>query len=428
MRQLNSSQQDFSAQLAKALAWDDARSADITRAVADIINAVRTRGDAALLEYTQKFDDAKATLASLRVTEKEIDAAYAACDEIEREALEIAAQRIREYHAHQLPHNHEFTDALGNRLGWRWSAIDRAGLYVPGGLAAYPSSVLMNAIPAQVAGVKELAMVVPAPKGEIKPVVLVAAKIAGITEIYRAGGAQAISALAYGTAIIAPVDVIVGPGNAYVAEAKRQVFGKVGIDMIAGPSEIVVIADDSANPAWVAADLLSQAEHDEQARSILITPSSALAKSVEQAVASQLEHLPRRQIAQRSWDANGLIITCRNLEEAAQISNRIAPEHLELMVEHAENVAKSITHAGAIFMGHYTPEPIGDYMAGPSHVLPTSGSARFSSGLSVFNFLKRTSLIACTQEGFAGLAEATEALAEKEGLTAHARSVSLRRN
>lgn len=399
----------------------------ITKVVEGIIADVIKRGDAALVEYTAKFDGFKSSAAKLKVSAAEINSAYKKCSKDLIKALEFAASRIESYHKKQMPSDLLYTDEAGVKLGWKWTPVASAGLYVPGGTASYPSSVLMNAIPAKVAGVERLAMVVPAPGGKIKDVVLAAAKIAGVDEMYKIGGAQAIAALAYGTKTIPAVDKIVGPGNAYVAEAKRQVFGRVGIDMIAGPSEILIIADADNNPDWIAADLMSQAEHDADARSILVTTDKKLAAEVKKSVAKIIRELSRRAIAEKSWNNNGKIITVKNLDEAAEIANEIAAEHLEIAVKNPEKLAARIKNAGAIFLGNYTPEAIGDYMAGPSHVLPTSGSARFSSGLGVYDFLKRTSIIGCDKKSFDDLADATELLAEEEGLLAHALSVKIRK-
>lgn len=401
---------------------------DVASTVQEIFKDVINNGDTALVKYTEKFDgwkigDAK----NLKVSAKEIAEAKKQCKPGAVEALKTAAKRIEEYHLKQIPQDERYSDYHGNDLGWQWTPIQRVGIYVPGGKAAYPSSVLMNAMPAQVAGVERIVMVVPAPKGVLNPLVLAAAEIAGIKEIYKIGGAQAIAALACGTKTIEGVDKIVGPGNAYVAEAKRQVFGLVGIDMIAGPSEILVIADNDCNPEWIAADLLSQAEHDEQARSILVTDSEEVAEEVEKAVEKQLSKLEREDIARKSWEANGLIILVKSIDEAIEVANIVAPEHLELCFQGAEAYVEKVKNAGAIFVGRYTPEAIGDYIAGPSHVLPTSGSARFSSGLSVYDFLKRTSIISCSEEGFRELSDATELLATEEGLGAHAKSISVRK-
>jgi histidinol dehydrogenase len=387
---------------------------------------VRARGDAALIELTERFDRQRLTPATLAISAAEVDAAVAAVPRAEREALDLAAERIRAYHARQMPEDADWTDESGARLGWRWGPVASAGLYVPGGLAAYPSSVLMNAIPAKVAGVPRLAMVVPTPDGQVAPLVLAAARIAGVDEIYRVGGAQAIAALAYGTETIAPVDKITGPGNAWVAAAKRRVFGRVGIDMIAGPSEILVIADGTADPDWLAMDLLAQAEHDESAQSILITTDAGLAQATARAVEAALATLPRAAVAGASWRDFGAVIVARDLAEAARLADRIAPEHLELCVEDADALAARIAHAGAIFLGQWTPEAIGDYVGGPNHVLPTARSARFSSGLSVLDFLKRTTLARMTPGALAAIGPAAERLAQAEGLGAHGASVRLR--
>lgn len=417
----------FDKHLKAALAADDTRSEKIEQTVRDIIAAVIKDGNAAVVDFTNRFDHAHITAGQLRVSEQAITDAKKHCTPAFLSALKHAAARIRAYHEKQHPKDERYTDKEGVTLGWKWSAIDTVGLYVPGGTAAYPSSVLMNAIPAQVAGVKRIVMVVPCPGGELNPLVLAAADSVGISEIYRVGGAQAIAALAYGTESIPAVDKIVGPGNAYVAEAKRQVFGKVGIDTIAGPSEILIIADTSAKPEWIAADLLSQAEHDSASRSILVTTDKALGEAVEKEVMEQLKMLPRKATAEKSWQENGIIIVVRDLQEAARISNTVAPEHVEIMIENPESLEPSIIHAGAIFLGHYTPESMGDYTAGPSHVLPTSGAARFSSGLSVYDFIKRSSLISCTENAFQALAENTQNLASEEGLDAHAHAVRVRR-
>jgi len=379
-----------------------------------------------LLDYTQRFDRLSLTAAELRIPQAELDAAVGACDAETIAALELAAERIADYHRRQKPEDLDYRDAAGVRLGHRWTAVEAAGLYVPGGTAAYPSSVLMNALPAKVAGVERLVMVVPTPDGVAVPLVLAAAKLAGVTEVYRVGGAQAVAALAFGTATIAKVDKIVGPGNAYVAAAKRQVFGTVGIDMIAGPSEILVVADAGNRPDFIAADLLSQAEHDTAAQSILITDDTGFADAVEAEVAKQLEALPRSAIAQESWQAHGAVITVAGLDAAVALIDRIAPEHLELAVADPDALAMKVRNAGAIFLGRYTPEAIGDYLAGPNHVLPTARSARFSSGLSVLDFMKRSSLISCDAAALAAIGPAAVRLAEAEGLDAHAKSVALR--
>ena len=424
---LTSSDADFDQSFTALLGAKREDSPDVDAIVADIIADVRHRGDAALLELTEKFDrlalkDANA----LRISAAEVDAAIATVSDAERSALELAADRIRAYHAEQMPENKIWTDASGATLGWRWSAVSAAGLYVPGGLASYPSSVLMNAIPAKVAGVERLAVTVPTPDGQINPLVLLACRISGVDEIYRVGGAQAVAALAYGTDTIAPVDKITGPGNAFVAAAKRRVFGKVGIDMIAGPSEILVIADKDNNPDWIALDLLSQAEHDESAQSILITDDADFGKAVAAAVDKRLETLERRAIAGVSWRDFGAVIVVRDLDEAAALSNRIAPEHLELCVADPQSLGEKTIHAGAIFMGQYTPEAIGDYVGGPNHVLPTARSARFSSGLSVMDFIKRTTLSQMTPEALRAIGPAAATLAKSESLEAHGLSVLAR--
>ena len=417
----------FAADFTRLLGMKREISEDVDLAARSIIEGVVARGDAALVEYTQRYDRIELTPASLRVRPEDIESARAACDGEALAALELAAQRIRAYHERQMPADTRFTDALGVELGWRWTAIEAVGLYVPGGTAAYPSSVLMNAIPAKVAGCPRVVMVVPSPDGVLNPLVLAAAQLAGVDEIYRIGGAQAIAALAFGTASIAPVAKIVGPGNAYVAAAKRRVFGHVGIDMIAGPSEVLVIADDSANPAWIAADLLAQAEHDSASQSILITDSAALADAVAAAVESQLVTLPRREIAGASWRDFGATILVRSLDEAPALADRLAAEHLEIMTADAEGLALRIRNAGAIFLGGHTPEAIGDYVGGSNHVLPTARSARFSSGLGVLDFIKRTSILRCGPDQLAALGPAAIALGNAEGLEAHARSVAIRR-
>ncbi|MGM4895951.1 histidinol dehydrogenase [Tardiphaga sp. 709] len=403
-------------------------AADIEAATRAIVDDVAARGDDALLEATRKFDRLDLKASGLRVSPAEVDAAVAACDAETVEALTFARDRIELFHKRQLPKDDRFTDALGVELGWRWSAIEAVGLYVPGGTAAYPSSVLMNAVPARVAGVERVVMVVPSPDGKLNPLVLAAAKLGGVSEIYRVGGAQAVAALAYGTATVAPVAKIVGPGNAYVAAAKRQVFGKVGIDMIAGPSEVLVIADDTANADWIAADLLAQAEHDVNAQSILITDSKALADNVARAVEAQLTTLPRADIARASWDEYGAIILVQALDDAVPLANAIAAEHLEIMTADPEAFSLKIRNAGAIFLGGHTPEAIGDYVGGSNHVLPTARSARFSSGLGVLDFMKRTSILKCGPDQLRALGPAAMTLGKAEGLDAHARSVGLRLN
>jgi histidinol dehydrogenase len=399
---------------------------DVDAAVAAIIADVRARGDAALVEYTLRFDRVDLTQSGFRIGEKEVDAAVAACDSKALRALEFAHERVLAYHRRQTPSDVAFVDALGVELGWRWRAVDSVGLYVPGGVASYPSSVIMNAAPAKVAGCRRIAMVVPTPEGKLNPLVLAAARIAGVSEIYRLGGAQAIAALAYGTASVEPVAKIVGPGNAYVAAAKRRVFGAVGIDMIAGPSEVVVLADSSADPRFVAADLLAQAEHDEAAQSILITDDAALARAASAAVEAQLAELPRARIAGASWRDYGAIILAPNLAAAVPLVDRLAPEHLEIVARDADALSRSVRNAGAIFIGPHTPEAIGDYVGGANHVLPTSRSARFSSGLGVFDFLRRTSILKCDAKSLAALGPFAVALGEAEGLHAHARSVAMR--
>jgi histidinol dehydrogenase len=425
---LDRSSADFDERFARFLGAKREVSADVEAAVRAIVADVAARGDAALLEATRKFDRLELDAAALRVTPAEIDAAAKACDPATLDALKFARDRIETFHLRQLPKDERFTDSLGVELGWRWSAIEAVGLYVPGGTAAYPSSVLMNAVPASVAGVTRLVMVVPAPDGRLNPLVLAAAQLGGVSEIYRVGGAQAVAALAHGTATIAPVAKIVGPGNAYVAAAKRLVFGKVGIDMIAGPSEVLVIADDTGNAGWIAADLLAQAEHDDSAQSILITDSSRLAGEVERAVASQLTTLPRQKIAGASWDDFGAIIVVRDLADAVPLANAIAAEHLEIMTADPEALSAKICNAGAIFLGSHTPEAIGDYVGGSNHVLPTARSARFSSGLGVLDFMKRTSILKCGPDQLRALGPAAMTLGKAEGLDAHARSVGLRLN
>src|SRR5258705_1191152 len=413
---LDISSADFAERFAGFLATKREVSADIEAATRAIVDDVAHRGDVALIEATRKFDRLDLDAARLRVTAAEIDAAIKACDAKTLEALELARNRIESFHRRQLPDDQRFTDALGVELGWRWSAIESVGLYVPGGTAAYPSSVLMNAVPAQVAGVARVAMVVPSPDGRLNPLVLAAARLGGVSEIYRVGGAQAIAALAYGTATIAPVAKIVGPGNAYVAAAKRQVFGKVGIDMIAGPSEVLVIADDTGNAAWIAADLLAQAEHDASAQSILITDSGRLAAEVESAVESQLKTLPRAEIARTSWNDFGAIIMVRKLDEAVELANAIAAEHLEIMTADAEGLSVKVRNAGAIFLGPHTPEAIGDYVGGSHHVVPTGRSARILCGLWVLDFMKRTSILKCGPDQLRALGPAPMASAKAEGL------------
>jgi histidinol dehydrogenase len=425
---LDRSSADFAERFAGFLAMKREVSADIEAATRAIVDDVAARGDIALIEATRKFDRFDLEAGGLRVTPGEIDAAVKACDPATLEALKFARDRIEVFHQRQLPKDDRFTDPLGVELGWRWSAIESVGLYVPGGTAAYPSSVLMNAVPARVAGVGRVVMVVPSPGGKLNPLVLAAAQLGGVSEIYRVGGAQAVAALAWGTATIAPVAKIVGPGNAYVAAAKRLVFGKVGIDMIAGPSEVLVIADGTGNAGWIAADLLAQAEHDANAQSILITDNAALADDVERAVQSQLATLPRAEIARASWNGFGAIILVGRLDEAVPLANAIAAEHLEIMTADPEAFSAAIRNAGAIFLGPHTPEAIGDYVGGSNHVLPTARSARFSSGLGVLNFMKRTSILKCGPDQLRALGPAAMTLGKAEGLDAHARSVGLRLN
>ncbi len=425
-RRLNSAEPGFAAAFAALVAERRGGPGANAAKVAEIIADVRARGDAALVEYTARFDGLELDAAGLRLKPDEIAAAAADCPAETRTALAFAADRIEDFHRRQMPADLDYTDAFGVRLGARWNALAAAGLYVPGGTAAYPSSVLMNAIPAKVAGVARIVMTVPTPNGSLNPALMAAAEIAGLDEIYRIGGAQAVAALAYGSASIRPVDKIVGPGNEWVAEAKRQVFGIVGIDMIAGPSEILVVADGANEADWVAADLMSQAEHDSAAQAILITDDGGFADAVAAAVERLLETLPRRDIAGESWRAHGAIVVIDNLDEAPALIDRIAPEHLEFAVAEPQALFDRVHHAGAVFLGRRTPEALGDYVAGPNHVLPTSGSARFSSGLSAHDFLKRTSFAACDGAGLASIGPAARTLAEAEGLDAHALSVALR--
>ena len=423
---LDTSDPGFEAAFAAFLTTKREDAPDVDAAVAAIIEDVRARGDAALIELTARFDRLTLTPGTLAFSDAEIDRAIAEVAPEDRAALELAADRIRAYHERQRPEDQSWTDAAGATLGWRWGPVSAAGLYVPGGLASYPSSVLMNAIPAKGAGVGRLVITCPTPDGIVNPLVLLAARLAGVDQVYRVGGAQAIAALAYGTATIAPVDKITGPGNAFVAAAKRRVFGRVGIDMIAGPSEILVIADRDNDPDWIALDLLSQAEHDESAQSILMTDDAGFGRAVMAAVEKRLETLPRRAIAGASWRDYGAVIVTRSLAEAAALSNRVAPEHLELCVADADGLVQSITHAGAIFLGAYTPEAIGDYVGGPNHVLPTARSARFSSGLSVMDFLKRTTIARMTPEALRAIGPAAVRLAASESLSAHGLSVQAR--
>ncbi len=423
---LSTAEAGFEAAFAALLAQKREVAEEVDTAVAAIIAEVRARGDAALIEMTARWDRLSLTPDKLAFTPAEIDAAIAAVTPEDRAALELAAARIRAYHERQLPRDESWTDAAGATLGWRWTPVASAGLYVPGGLASYPSSVLMNAIPARVAGVERLVIACPTPDGQANPLVLLAARLAGVDTIYRIGGAQAVAALAFGTGTIRPVDKITGPGNAWVAAAKRRVFGQVGIDMIAGPSEVLVIADADNDPDWVALDLLSQAEHDESAQAILITPDAAFGQAVAAAVERRLETLERRAIAGASWAAHGAVIVTRDLAEAAALSDRVAPEHLELLVADPEALSRRIRHAGAIFLGAFTPEAVGDYVGGPNHVLPTARSARFSSGLSVLDFMKRTTLARMTPAALAAIGPAAERLAISEGLQAHGLSVRAR--
>jgi histidinol dehydrogenase len=423
---LDSRSPEFAASFGALLAMKREVSEDVDHTVRDIIEHVIAHGDEALYDYSSKFDHVDLRKLGLRVTAAEVDAAVASCPAAALEALAVAHQRILTFHERQKPTDELFTDALGVELGWRWRPVEAVGLYVPGGTASYPSSVLMNAAPAKVAGVERIVMVVPAPHGHINPLVLAAAKLAGVDEIYRVGGAQAVAALAYGTPTIAPVSKIVGPGNAYVAAAKRRVFGTVGIDMIAGPSEVLILADASANADWIAADLLAQAEHDTAAQSILITDDPGLADSVEKSVASQLEKLSRRAIAQASWADYGAIILVPKLDDSVPLADLLAPEHLEIIAQDSEALSRQIRNAGAIFLGGHTPEAIGDYVGGSNHVLPTARSARFSSGLNVLDFMKRTSILKCDAESLRALGPSAIALGEAEGLDAHARSVAIR--
>ena len=423
---LNTQDAGFEAAFQQLLGAKREDAPDVDAVVAEIIADVRARGDGAVLELTAKFDRLSLAPQELQFSENEIEQYCAQVSDADRAALELAAQRIRAYHARQMPRDEMWTDEAGATLGWRWTPVSAAGLYVPGGIATYPSSVLMNAIPAKVAGVGRLAMVVPTPDGAVNPLVLLAARIAGVDEVYRIGGAQAVAALAYGTQTIAPVDKITGPGNAFVAAAKRRVFGKVGIDMIAGPSEILVIADKDNDPDWIALDLLSQAEHDESAQSILITDDAAFGRAVADAVDARLETLERRAVAGPSWRDYGAVIAVDDMAQAVELSDRIAPEHLELCVADADGLAAKITHAGAIFIGAWTPEAIGDYVGGPNHVLPTARSARFSSGLSVMDFVKRTTLARMTPDALAAIGPSAERLAISESLEAHGLSVRAR--
>jgi histidinol dehydrogenase len=428
VQMLDTREEGFAARFEDLLGMKRESSADVNDAVAKIIADVRARGDAALIDFTQKFDQLDLREAGLAVLEADVAGALAAVDEATVEALKLAHTRILDHHSRQLPESETYVDATGAELGQRWTPVSSAGLYVPGGTASYPSSVLMNAVPAKVAGVERLVMVVPSPRGELNPLVLVAAALAGVDEIYRVGGAQAIAALAFGTETIRPVSTIVGPGNAYVAAAKRQVFGQVGIDMVAGPSEVVVIADKENDPAWIASDLLAQAEHDTAAQSILITDDAGFAEDVVAAVEAQLKTLPRAETARASWVDFGAVILVESLDEAPALSDRLAPEHLEIATDNADALTEKIRHAGAIFVGRYTPEVIGDYVAGTNHVLPTARSARFASGLGVLDFMKRTSLLKLDAESLKKLGPAAMTLARAEGLDAHRRSVGIRLN
>ena len=430
MIRLDSRDPDFPERFARLLSVKREISQDVDETVRAIIAGVVSGGDAALVDYTRRFDrlGEEFSQCSLRITNEEVEAAVTLCSAQALSALRLAAERIETFHRRQVPADHLSTDDLGVTAGWRWTALESVGLYVPGGTASYPSSVLMNAVPARVAGVPRIAMVVPAPEGQLNPLVLAAAQVAGVTEIFRIGGAQAVAALAYGTESVAPVAKIVGPGNAYVAAAKRRVFGQVGIDMIAGPSEVLILADGHANPDWIAADLLAQAEHDEAAQAILITDSDQLAEATEAAVERALATLPRERIARASWQDYGAVIRVRDFVEAVPLVDRLAPEHLEIETEDAEALSKKIRNAGAIFLGSHTPEAIGDYVGGPNHVLPTARSARFSSGLSVLDFMKRTSILRCDPAALRALGPAAIALGQSEGLDGHARSVAIRLN
>ncbi|APG62430.1 histidinol dehydrogenase [Sphingorhabdus lutea] len=423
---LNINDKDFDAKLARLTHRQSENLSDISGDVANIIADVRRDGDKALYYFTQKFDGFTLNDDNLRVSQSEIDDALNKVSDDQLSALKMAANRIAAYHERQRPDDALWVDDDGVTLGWRWGAVDAVGIYVPGGKASYPSSVLMNAIPAKVAGVPRIAMVVPTPNNVMNPLVLAAAHISGVSEIFRIGGAHAVAALAYGTKNITAVDKIVGPGNAFVAEAKRQIFGRVGIDTIAGPSEILVVSDDKNNPSWIAADLLSQSEHDPDAQSIFITDNGDYANHVCRAIEEQLNGHSRADIARTAWENNGSVIIVNKLDEAPQIINKIAPEHLELAVDNPESLMENIRHAGAIFMGRHSPEAIGDYIAGPNHVLPTSGVARFASGLSTLDFMKRTSIIGCNAESLANIGPAADILAQGEGLESHGRSISIR--
>jgi histidinol dehydrogenase len=427
-RRLNASNASFEADFRKLLFAKRDGEDDVAAVVRGIIADVRGRGDDALVELTNKFDRAGVSKETLKLTAAEIVAALAQVSGEQLRAIDTAAQRIESYHKRQMPQDLRYTDETGAQLGWRWTSVDSVGLYVPGGTASYPSSVLMNAIPAKVAGVGRIVMVTPASGGKLNPLVLAAAQRAGISDIYRIGGAQAVAALAYGTERIKPVDKIVGPGNAYVAAAKREVFGQVGIDSIAGPSEILVIADGQNNPDWIAADLLSQAEHDASSQSILITDDAGFADQVDAAALRQIAILPRKAIASRSWSDYGAIIVVKNLDDAVPLADAFAPEHLEIATADPESLLKKVRHAGAVFLGRHTPEAMGDYIAGPNHVLPTSRTARFSSGLSVLDYMKRTTILGLDAKSIASIGPQAVTLAEAEGLEGHARSIAARLN
>jgi len=430
VKRLNASDPNFNAEFEVLLAAKREASVDVAETVAGILARVRREGDKALFELTNQFDKLPLTAETIRIAPDEIEKGFKSCADEAVAALRVAIERVSAYHKRQMPADDRYTDEKGIELGHRWSAVQAAGIYVPGGTAAYPSSVVMNAVPAQVAGVERIAMAVPCPGGKLNPLVLAAVHLLGLDEVYRIGGAQAIGALAFGTDSVRPVDKIVGPGNAYVAAAKRQVFGQVGIDMIAGPSEILVLADGSNDPGWIAADLLSQAEHDESSQSLLVTHDAGFADQLEAAVESQLNTLPRENVARKSWEQFGAVILVPSLEAAIPIVDRIAPEHLEIATDDktAEQLAGRIRNAGAMFLGRYTPEAVGDYVGGPNHVLPTARSARFASGLSVFDFLKRSSILKCDADGLRAIGPSAVTLAKEEGLEAHARSITIRLN
>ena len=427
LRRLDATDPDFADRLDALLSWESVSDDSVNSRVLEIIQAVRARGDAAVVEYTQRFDGVEATrMQDLILPRSRLDTALERISTEQREALQVAADRVRSYHERQKQDSWQYTEADGTVLGQQVTPLDRAGLYVPGGKATYPSSVLMNAIPAKVAGVREVVMVVPTPRGEINEMVLAAAAVAGVDRVFTIGGAQAVAALAYGTESVPPVDKIVGPGNIYVATAKRHVFGKVGIDMIAGPSEILVVCDGQTDPDWIAMDLFSQAEHDEDAQSILVSPDLAFLDSVAESIQRLLPSLERASIARSSIEGRGALIHVRDMTQAIEVANRIAPEHLELSVADPERYLPEVRHAGAIFMGRYTAEALGDYCAGPNHVLPTSGTARFSSPLGVYDFQKRSSIINCSPRGASELGKVASVLARGESLTAHARSAEYR--